>query len=233
MPVILGKFSKALKTSTEAEIRKRAATLATITALDILTQPLNHFEGTSAVDNVALLPVIAENTSRDGETSRERVRARKRHMVSLQTPFRRRIKKDSWPYQQFGEAPSEEDFIARLDIPLPKTHYLLISLLLEPCASLVCAFRKLTSNPDLDEKFLYNMTLCLHGQKDKLTSSEKVGRWIQEIQEYSKERSKLMSVPCAGHFWAEPGSMDILEFEVGKWLEAVLKDKIEWIWVPN
>ncbi|KAL9583177.1 MAG: hypothetical protein Q9212_002859 [Teloschistes hypoglaucus] len=232
VPTILGKFSRALKTSTEAEIRKRATTLATITALDVLAQPLHHYEDSSAVNPVAPLPPVTDTSSHSSETAEQRAKIRKRHMRGLQKPFKRRIKKDSWPYQQFGDDPSEEDFIDRHDIPLPRTHYLLISLLLEPSASLVCAFRKLTSNTELDQKLLYNITLVLHGEKDKVTSTEKVGRWIKEIQEVSRDRSKLVIVPDAGHLWHEPGSIDRLKLQVTKWVGQLLKDKTELIWYP-
>ncbi|KAL8776511.1 MAG: hypothetical protein Q9194_003100 [Teloschistes cf. exilis] len=232
VPAILGKFSRALKTSTEAEIRTRATTLATITALDVLAQPLHHYDDPSTVNDVAPLPPVTDTSSRSSETVEQRARIRKKHINALKKPFKRRIKKDSWPYQQFGDDPSEEDFIDPLDIPLPRTHYLLISLLLEPSASLVCAFRKLTKNTELDQKLLYNITLVLHGEKDKITSTEKVRRWITDIQEVSRERSKLVSVPDVGHLWNEPGDMDALKFQITKWVGQLLKDKTDLIWYP-
>ncbi|KAL8703213.1 MAG: hypothetical protein Q9201_003599 [Fulgogasparrea decipioides] len=60
VPVLLNRFSKALKTSTQAEIRRRAASLAGITAIDILTQPLHSVPVSRNVGNSST-PITDDN----------------------------------------------------------------------------------------------------------------------------------------------------------------------------
>ncbi|KAL8690642.1 MAG: hypothetical protein Q9218_003956 [Villophora microphyllina] len=241
VPVMLGRFSKVLKTSTEAEIRHRAVALAAVTAIDMVAQrsqrPVREtnnagqaFNGHGPASHVLTGSESSSAALEVGSPAWERAQVKKEHMKTLQKPFKRTEKKDSWPDQQFGEEPEEEDFLKRLDVPLPKTHYMLVSLLLEPAASFVCAFCTLTSNDvtKLDEKFLYNITLVLHGQLDKFTSAKKVLHWISELQKHSNERSKLVEVPDAGHFWKEPGSMEALRSQVGKWIATTLIARHEW-----
>lgn len=235
VPVLLNRFSKVLKTSTEAEIRKRASFLAGVTAIDVLASPLRaarkKLQATSHTTPVT--DGVDDASATDGEGTRElneilaqeRAKIKEEHMQVLQKPFVRKEKKNSWPDQQYGEGPSEDDYIGRVDVPTPKTHYMLISLLLEPAASVVTGFRKLVHDDMdvLDLKLLYNRTVIIHGVKDGVTSLRKIKYWAFELVEESEGRCLLTVEPRAGHFWRDEVAMENLKKMVAFWTEKWLR----------
>ncbi|KAL8815063.1 MAG: hypothetical protein Q9223_005772, partial [Gallowayella weberi] len=100
VPDILGRFSEALETSTEAEIRLRAATLAAVTVMDIL-------------DSDQISSASETRSSRTKRSKAEDEAAVKRkHMVSLQAPFVRKEDKFAWPGKGIGDLPEADDYIS-------------------------------------------------------------------------------------------------------------------------
>ncbi|KAL8718414.1 MAG: hypothetical protein Q9225_004442 [Loekoesia sp. 1 TL-2023] len=227
IPALLGRFSNVLKTSTEAEIRMRASRLAIVTTIDILSRPL-HGARESSRSRKGKAPEIHNGHATVPDTTHQDWSEEKNaHIKLLQRPFVRKEKKNSWPDQQFGTGPYDEDFIGRVEIPTPKTHYLLVSLLLEPISLFCTGFRKLVDADEdrLDIKFLYNTTLVLHGEKDRFTSLAKVAYWGSEIAENSEGRFQMIRVPKAGHFWREKNDYLDLRRSINLWVLGWLNDE--------
>ncbi|KAL8828960.1 MAG: hypothetical protein Q9170_006380 [Blastenia crenularia] len=225
IPAVLGRFSKVLKTSTEAEIRLRASRLAALTTIDILSGPLHGARESrralkgKAVDRGNGNAAAAERVPRDWAAEKLQ------HINILQTRFVREEKKDSYPDQPFGVGPDDEDFIERIDVPTPKTHYLLVSLLLEPVSMLCTRFQRLNQDDDLlDAKFLFNTTLVVHGGKDRFTSVKKLSYWGAEIEEQSEGRFTWVQIPESGHFWREEKEYLDLSKAINQWVPRWLYD---------
>ncbi|KAL9046976.1 MAG: hypothetical protein Q9206_006933 [Seirophora lacunosa] len=153
------------------------------------------------------------------------------HMRHLQTPFDRKETKNSWPDREMGFSPSEEEFIPQIHVPTPKTHYLLISLLLEPLAAFCTGFRKLGSldmNGDsLDEKFSHNATLVVHGKKDRLTSMAKIEKWAEGRKVNSAERFQIVGVANSGHFWRDEKPIKALKVAIRIWIQEHVREESE------
>ncbi|KAL8730868.1 MAG: hypothetical protein Q9166_003795 [cf. Caloplaca sp. 2 TL-2023] len=209
VPAILGRFSKVLKTSTEAEIRHRASRLAAVTVIDILSNELYPSARESRRSKSKLL------------IDKNRAEEKKTHIGYLQTPFVRKHERNSWPDEKDGEGPFDEDFIKRVEVPTPKIHYLLISLLLGKAASFVTGFKKLrkTDTDVMDEKFMFNTTAIIHGFKDRISSVWKIEVWGGYLQDNSEDRCQIVSVRKAGHFWREKGAMDKLREHLAEWAQ--------------
>ncbi|KAL9599107.1 MAG: hypothetical protein Q9219_004065 [cf. Caloplaca sp. 3 TL-2023] len=214
VPAMLGRFSKVLRSSTEAEIRMRAARLATVTIIDVSAWQQHNQPG-------------APNVSAALSFNEDWKRHRQEDLDLLQAPFVRKEKRNSWPDEEYGHDPSDDDYISRVDVPNPMTHYLLISLLLEPAASFCTRFQKLgnLAVDILDNKFLYNRTLAIHGEKDRITSLKKVGYWSEEIEENSMGRFRLDYVEDVGHFWREELEWKSLTLAIEKWTHHWLEDR--------
>lgn len=230
VPAMLHRFFRVLKTSTEAEIRMRAAKLAAVTHIDVLSRP-----------PITSREVIGRSTHKGREQIRENstldrvptdwTLEREAHMRHLQTPFDRKETKNSWPDREMGFSPSEEDFIPQIHVPTPKTHYLLISLLLEPLAAFCTGFRKLGSldieGDSLDEKFSHNATLVVHGKKDRLTSMAKIEKWADWRKVNSAERFKIVGVANSGHFWRDEKPIKALKVAIRTWVQEHVREESE------
>ncbi|KAL8933806.1 MAG: hypothetical protein Q9216_006207 [Gyalolechia sp. 2 TL-2023] len=223
VPAVLGRFAKVLKTSTEAEIRMRATRLAAVTTIDLLLRKYNGAEARRTLKGKA--PDRGDNRAAAPEqTITDWVEERKEFLILLQSPFVRVEKRDSWPDEVLSVGPDDEDFVTRVDIPTPKSHYLLVSLLLEPLSLLCTGLRKLVDADEdrLDYKFLYNTTLVVHGGKDPFTSVKKIGYWGVEIKEHSDGRFKSVKVAKAGHFWRDKEEYLDLRWCIYQWVRSWL-----------
>lgn len=224
VPVMLNRFSKVLKTSTEAEIRSRASRLASVTTIDILSRPLYRARE-SRKKGKGKQPVRGyDHATRSERTSTNWAEERDEHMRYLGKPFVRKEKKNSWPDQHKGADPEDEDYADRVDVPTPKTHYMLISLLLEPAALFCTGFRKL-GDPQLDTKLMFNTTLVLHGEKDRLTSMAKVSNWATPLVLDGKGKFFLVMVESSGHSWRKGEPVEDLKAVIAKWLLDQLEDE--------
>ncbi|KAL8946977.1 MAG: hypothetical protein Q9222_006696 [Ikaeria aurantiellina] len=221
VPVLLARFSKVLKSSTEAQIRLRASALADVTRIDILNSPLKGVRRTRR-EHRARQPPISSSSNDTDHAALAKARSadqKKQLMQLLQKPFVRKEKRDTWLDEPLGMPAEEEDFTARVDVPTPKTHYLLISMLVGTVASFLTGFRKL-SNADmslLDKKFTQNQSLLVHGLKDMLSSPAKVIDWFQAIRGYDNGVCAHNASDEGGHFWREPGAMEMLRAEIRLW----------------
>ncbi|KAL8644556.1 MAG: hypothetical protein Q9210_007196 [Variospora velana] len=234
VPAMLRRFSRVLETSTEAEIRSRAAELATVTQIDILSPP-----------PIAAREVRSRSKGKGKGKGEERARdsgsldsvptdwlgEKETLMRVLQTPFKRKETKNSWPDRGMGFSPCEEDFIAHVHVPTPKTHYLLVSLLLEPLAAFCTGFRKFgrldVDGDSLDEKFLHNATLVVHGKKDRLTSIVKIEKWADWRMVDSEERFQIVGVADSGHFWGDGKAVKTLKAVIGMWVQKHVREESE------
>ncbi|CAL8576759.1 hypothetical protein XPA_002624 [Xanthoria parietina] len=212
VPVILSQFSRALKTSSQAEIRRRAYRLAFITATDL---PSPAYLASIEFFNPSAKQMLQEKV--------------KDHRNELKTPFVRIQAKDSWPNQHLGGDPSDEDYTARVEVPPPITHYLLVSMLLGPAASFVTGFRKLAGGDmkTLDEKFQYNPTAIIHGDWDKITSESRLSDWLADIEDRTEGKCHVRGVHGAGHSWKEKGAMNKLRSHLRRFFEGCLEQQCE------
>lgn len=224
VPVLLGRFAKVLKTSTEAEIRLRAAKLAAVTHIDILSRPLYGLRESHKTRKGKERERGNRPRGQLEETPRDWTVEKDGHMQYLQKPFVRKQKRDSWPDQHNELGPDADDYIARVYVPTPKTHYLLISLLLEPLASFCTGFRIL-GDTELDTKFLYNSTMMLHGEKDRLTSFKKLSFWADDLVEDSEGKCNVVGVENSGHFWRDKKAIESLKFSIGFWVLITVNDE--------
>ncbi|KAL8998815.1 MAG: hypothetical protein Q9188_006018 [Gyalolechia gomerana] len=219
IPAVLGRFAKVLKTSTEAEIRMRATRLAAVTTIDLLLRKFNGAESRrtlkgKAPDRGNEPATVPEKTFQDW------IEEKKEYLILLQSPFVRKEKRNSWPDEALSVGPDDDDYVIRVDIPTPKSHYLLVSLLLEPLSLVCTGLRKLVDADEdrLDYKFLYNTTLVVHGGKDRFTSVKKIGYWGSEIKENSDGRFKSLQVAKAGHFWRDKEEYLDLRWCINQWV---------------
>ncbi|KAL8714568.1 MAG: hypothetical protein Q9220_001516 [cf. Caloplaca sp. 1 TL-2023] len=235
LPVVLARFSRVLKSSTEAQIRLRASALADVTRIDILNSPLEGVRKSARAHRPRQPPI--PSSSRDVDhvaLAKARSADQKRELMQLlQKPFVRKEKRDTWLDEPLGMPAEEEDFAARVAVPTPKTHYLLISMLVGAAASFLTGFRKL-SNANmslLDKKFTHNQTLMLHGEKDGLMSADKAMTWFCSIEGHNGGAGLHSLIDAAGHFWREPGAMDTLLCDINHWatrcIEGGAADAVE------
>ncbi|KAL8777804.1 MAG: hypothetical protein Q9213_007701 [Squamulea squamosa] len=205
IPVVLGQFSKVLKTSTQAEIRSRACVLASVTIIDILDSdlPSAHESRKSKIKQLH---------------HKDRATERKTHMDSLQKPFVRKEPKDSWFDREFG--PFDEDYTTRVEVPTPRTNYVLISMLFGRLASIVTGFKKLedVDMKKYDNKFQYSPTAVLHGKSDRVTSEARMIRWVEDVAVNSHGRCVVVGVDGAGHFWRGTRATDKLRARLREWI---------------
>ncbi|KAL8767301.1 MAG: hypothetical protein Q9209_006139 [Squamulea sp. 1 TL-2023] len=204
IPVVLGRFSKVLKTSTQAEIRSRACVLASVTIIDILDcdMPSAHESRKSKIKQL-------DNKNRATE--------RKTHMDLLQKPFVRKEAKDSWPDREFG--PFDEDYTTRVEVPTPRTNYVLISMPFGRVASIITGFKKLedVDVEKYDNKFQYSPTAVIHGRSDLVTSETRMFRWVEDVAVNSHDKCMVVGVDGAGHLWRETRAMDKLRARLREW----------------
>ncbi|KAI4267727.1 MAG: hypothetical protein L6R38_008129 [Xanthoria sp. 2 TBL-2021] len=212
VPAILSQFSRVLKTSTQAEIRRRAYNLAFITARDL---PSPAYLASIEYFKPSAKQMLEEKA--------------KKHRNELKTPFVREKAKDSWPNQHLEGDPSEVDYTARVEVPTPMTHYLLISILFGPAALFVTGFRKLADVDmgKLDEKFQHNPTAIIHGDWDKITSESRLIDWVAKIEDRSGGKCQLVGVDGAGHSWKEKGAMNKLKSLLRQFFEGCLEQQSE------
>ncbi|KAL8806654.1 MAG: hypothetical protein Q9182_001182 [Xanthomendoza sp. 2 TL-2023] len=209
---ILARFSTALKTSTEAEVRLRAATLAAVTVIDIL-----DFDQISSASE-------SRSSKTKGSKAEDEAAVKRKHMASLQAPFVRKDDRFSWPGKEIGDLPEADDYISRVEVPSPKTHYMLISLLLGPVASAATGFQKLSATGigRLDEKFIHNTSCVIHGEKDKVASVIKVRDWVSDIVDKSKGACQAIEIAGVGHSWRRKKAAAKLLSNVRIWVETFI-----------
>lgn len=226
IPVILGRFAKVLKTSTEAEIRNRASKLAAATTIDLLCRKFGGakesrriLKGKSPDRGNGATPVTEQMIQ-------DWIEEKKEYIAFVESPFERKEKRDSWPDEILDLPPDDEDFLPRVDIPTPKSHYLLVSLILEPWSLPCTGFRKLIDDQDdrLDEKFLYNTTLVIHSKKDPFTSLGKIEWWGAELTNCSDGRFKMIGYDYGGHFWRDESDCLSMRYEISKWVKDWLNE---------
>ncbi|KAL8649658.1 MAG: hypothetical protein Q9226_005486 [Calogaya cf. arnoldii] len=199
VPVVLSQFSKVLKGSAEAEIRKRAFKLAVIDAMDSPSPGLLAYFGFN--------PQWTKNEA-------------EKHRKELKDPWVREKAKNSRSKKSLGRRSPKEDYIARIEVPTPRTAYLLISMRLGGWPSLVAGLKKREDMEMLDRKFEDNATLLIHGSWDGLTSEGHLTGWFNEIEGRSGGRCQCAVVDEAGHSWKQEGIMDVLKSEIQKFVDS-------------
>lgn len=226
VPVILGRFAKVLKTSTEAEIRVRASKLAAVTTIDLLCRKFTSRKESRRISKGKAPDRGNGATPVSEKTLQDWIEEKKGYLALVQSPFERKEKRNSWADEDIDLPPSDEDFLPRVDIPTPKSHYLLVSLILEPLSLFTTGFRRLrdTHEDHLDEKFLYNTTLVIHGGKDRVTSLRKIADWGVELTDNSDGRFTNMRYDKGGHFWRDEDDYMVLRWEISRWVSRWVND---------
>lgn len=120
--------------------------------------------------------------------------------------------------------------------PDVRVAYLLVSPILPPVSGFITFFskpsfeRQKSSNgglykdrSDKEEKLLKHQSCVIYGDKDSFTSSKKVKKWVDGLQQRANALSSY-GIEGAGHFWTEPGAADRLTESVTIWLNRLLPD---------
>jgi hypothetical protein len=115
---------------------------------------------------------------------------------------------------------AEPQLLSKFDFPI-NTHYLLVSPLLPPIASLIALpFSSPRNHNENVTKLATNSTLAIYGENDGFTSSKKLNAWGNGLAK-SNPRFHAIEVDCAGHFWREPGVAQELVEHVRDWITTL------------
>ena len=152
-------------------------------------------------------------TSHEGRTSMDAVR---------RSMDRSRMKLGLRQYRhssEMSECTFIEESLTPAKIPLPQTHYLLISPLLPPISMFATMFSKGLINHE--EKLVRNPTFAVYGDEDFFTSPRKLRRWAEGLKAKPESQFHFHEVAGAGHFWREEGSDSQMRNAIKGWLQDV------------
>lgn len=110
-----------------------------------------------------------------------------------------------------------------VDIVLPQTHYLLISLLQPPISMFATMFSTLHSGhlTQREAKFLDHPTLVIYGDKDMFASQRRLRRWAESQKSKPHSLLQFHEIAGAGHFWREQGVGNQMRGYIREWLQHI------------
>jgi len=132
--------------------------------------------------------------------------------------------------------PLLEERLVPVDMPVPRTFYLLISPLLPPVSMFATMFFKhgrsasdnLTpsqgtrqSTSSADKKLTSHATLAIYGDSDFFTSQRKLRKWAEYLSRDPGSRFRFREIVGAGHFWHEDGAEAQLRSIIGDWVQDI------------
>ncbi len=121
-----------------------------------------------------------------------------------------------------------------VNIPLPKTHYLLISPLLPPTSLFLTCFSQLGQtatekhhhtysatehNEGNESKLVSNPAMAIYGDDDMFVSQRKLRKWAESLTNRPGSKFHFHEVAGAGHFWHEVGVDVQLRDFVKAWVQ--------------
>ncbi|MCJ1354818.1 MAG: hypothetical protein MMC33_004808 [Icmadophila ericetorum] len=236
---ILARFAEVTKGTAEAEIRMRALRLSTqwnkqnrasSRGRSLNVEDARQSQSHSIVTGGEESEPGSRRASRESRRSLDVVRRsvdRSRTKLGL-----RKASDDGYP-----SSPPAEEKLGPINVPHPKTHYLLISPLLPPISTFATMFTKFdvehissssqargtaVDTPDLDVNPISGPTLAIYGDKDFFTSRKKLRGWAEEASQASNSRFRFHEIAGAGHFWHEDGAESQMRGFLSNWIQAIL-----------
>ncbi|KAI9664415.1 MAG: hypothetical protein M1829_005808 [Trizodia sp. TS-e1964] len=237
---ILERFSSVAKQSTEAEIRTRASQLSSRWNREERARfEVRRARAGRTRSSLPGSPQSVVLCGDDTDTTRPRLsRDSRRSLDSVRRSIdfsrrslnSRRQAKDKLT----TDDASIEEKLEDIHIPLPKTHYLLVSPLLPPISMFVTFFsdvglrqlalsffpsrRKNTNDSADDMQLVEHPTLAIFGDNDMFTSHRKLKCWADDLSRMPTSKFSYKDVQGAGHFWHEKGASKQLSSAVGAWV---------------
>ncbi|MCJ1464311.1 hypothetical protein MMC07_002924 [Pseudocyphellaria aurata] len=238
--VILERYAKIVKGSTEAEIRLRAQTLSTRRNKEAHDHCLvergrnliSHKSSASSSRSMGI--VFGGEESEPG--SRQASQDSKRSLEFIRRSMdRSRRKLDLRTHSNGGSAECEE-LLEAGKILEPQVYYLLISPLLPPISLFATMFSRFSNSSAekedllsfkghhhtsaaIDEQLVNHPTLAIYGDKDFFTSPKKLRRWAEGLAERTNSLFQFKEIRGAGHFWHEEGVDVQMRTSVREWLQ--------------
>jgi len=224
---ILQRFQKVSKGTAGAEIRLRATRLSAQWRKNArLYREEQHARKSGSHEKLRISARVmavaiggdesdpgTRRTSHEGRTSMDAVR---------RSMDRSRMKLGLRQYRhssEMSECTFIEESLTPAKIPLPQTHYLLISPLLPPISMFATMFSKGLINHE--EKLVRNPTFAVYGDEDFFTSPRKLRRWAEGLKAKPESQFHFHEVAGADHFWREEGSDSQMRNAIKGWLQDV------------
>lgn len=116
-----------------------------------------------------------------------------------------------------------KESLAPLNIPLPRTCYLLISPILPPLSMFATMFSSIRSDrsPDCNGKFIHHPTLAIYGDDDFFTSQRKLRKWAERLKAPTGSQFQFREIAGAGHFWREEGADGQMRGCIRGWVQEI------------
>lgn len=227
---ILQRFVNVKKGTAEAEIRLRALSLASQWDKDAMlyreaqqARKTRSHEKLRASERAMAVTVGGE----ESEVGSRRVSHEGRRSLDVVRRSMERSRKKL--LRQHSSEVSEHALVAEslvpVEIPLPQTHYLLISLLQPPISTFATMFSHLHSGykAQREAKFLDHPTLVIYGDKDLFASQKKLRRWAESLKSKSNSLLQFHEVTGAGHFWREEGVETKMRGFIREWSQDIIR----------
>ena len=225
---ILKRFAQVNEGTAEAEIRRRAVSLAAQWNKDAVlyreaqkAQNKMTCEKVRASGHAMRVAVGGEecesNSRRASHEGRRSLDAVRRSMERS----RKRL------LRQHSSDESEDTLVVEslmvIDITPPQTHYLLISLLQPPISMFVTMFSNVRSGylAQREAKFLDHPTLVIYGDKDLFASQKRLRRWAESVKLQSNSLFHFHEITGAGHFWREEGVGTQMRGYIKEWTQQI------------
>lgn len=224
---LLQRFAKVNIGTAEAEIRLRALSLAAQWNKDaLLYREAQQARKTRSHEKLRVSARAMAVTVGGEESEAGSRRASHEGRRSLDIVRRSMEKSRKKLLRQHSSEVSEQTLVAEsllpVEIPSPRTHYLLLSLLQPPISIFATMFSHLHM-AQREAKFLDHPTLVIYGDKDLFASQKRLRRWAESLR--SKPRSLLQfhEVTGAGHFWREEGVETKMRGFIREWVQDIAR----------
>ena len=227
---IVKRFGRVRKGTAEAEIRLRAVSLAAQWNKDAVLYHETHQGGKKMSCEKLRTSAHAMTMAIGGEESepgsRRPSHESRRSLDAVRRSMERSRKK---LLRQHSSEASEETLVVEslvpVDIPLPQTHYLLISLLQPPISMFATMFSHLGTGylAERETKFLDHPTLVIYGEKDLFASQRRLRKWAESLESKPNSLLRFHEVTGAGHFWHEEGVGSKMRSYIKEWLQKIAK----------
>ena len=228
---ILIRFAKVNKGTPEAEIRLRAVSLAAQWNKDALSyyeaqqarKTRSHDKLRASAHAMTMAVGGEECESGSRRVSHEGGRSLDAVRRSMERSRKKLLRRHT-------SGASEDTLVIEslvpVEIPLPQTHYLLISLLQPPISMFATMFSNLRSGclAQKEAKFLDHPTLVIYGNKDLFASQRRLRKWAESLKSKPDSLFRFHEVTGAGHFWREEGVATQMRGHIREWIQDVAQN---------
>jgi pimeloyl-ACP methyl ester carboxylesterase len=229
---IMSKYEKVIKGTAAAEIQLRAKSMARTWNQDHAQHRDRRGRSLYSLDaprrtsgSITIGGDEAEpGTRRPSRDSRRSVDSVGKSLDIRQSLNPRR-QSDRGP--KMDRAESRDEILQASDIPIPRTHYLLISPIPGPISMLLTFFSDSGDHQRPDaciqgrDKLRILPTLCVYGGSDMVAGQKRLRRWVERHKRENGSRFQFCEVPRAGHFWHEEGVSTELQAAIAQWIKQI------------